>query len=132
MTPSVSELIASSTNTADTVEQIGHALIDRADSVEYGMLPRLTPAEETVYQVWVAYGRALHHSVREVASEFLDAPAVSAALRRIGTSAAAEEFERRVEGCLTSEANRVLEALWNYIVHHQHEILLDAGPPHDP
>jgi hypothetical protein len=128
MTPSVSQLIASSTNKADTVELIGHALIDRADSVEYGLLPGLPLAEETVYLVWVAYGSALHRPVREVASDFLDASAVTAALRRIDASAAADDFERRVEGCLTSETNGVLEALWNYIVHHQHEISLDARP----
>lgn len=128
MTPSVSQLIASSTNKADTVEQIGHALIDRADSVEYGLLPRLTLAEKTVYLVWVAYGSALHRPVREVASDFLDASTVSAALRRIDATEAADDFERRVDGCLTCESNGVLEALWNYILHHQHEISLDTGP----
>jgi len=126
--PSVSQLVATSTSKADTVEQIGHALIDRADSVEYGLLPRLTLAEETVYLVWVAYGSALHRPVGDVASDFLDASAVCAALRRIDASAAANDFERRVEGRLTSETNGVLEALWNYIVQHQHEISLDAEP----
>lgn len=128
MTPSVSQLIASSTNKADTVEQIGHALIDRADPVEHGLLPRLTLAEETVYLAWVAYGSALHRSVREVASDFLDASLVCAALRRIGASKAAEGFERRQEGCLTSETNGVLDALWCYIVNHQNEISLDKEP----
>ena len=128
MMPSVSQLIASSTSKADTVEQIGHALIDRADSVEYGLLPRLTVPEETVYLVWVAYGSALHRPVSKVASEFLDVSAVTAALRRINASAAADGFERQVEGCLTSETNGVLEALWKFIVHHQHEISLDAEP----
>jgi hypothetical protein len=123
----VSHLIASSTSKADTVEYIGHALIDRADSVEYGLLPQLTLAEETVCLVWVAYGTALR-PVSEVRSDFLDASAVSAALRRIDAPAAADGFERNVEGCLTSELNDVLEALWNYIVLHQHEISLDAEP----
>jgi hypothetical protein len=128
MVPSVSHLIASSTSKADTVEYIGHALIDRADSVEYGLLPQLTLAEETVGLVWVAYGSALHRPVSEVRSDFPDASAVSAALRRIDALAAADGFERNVEGCLTSEDNGVLEALWNYIVLHQHEISLDAEP----
>lgn len=125
MTPSVSQLLATSVNKADTVEQIGHALADRADSVEYGLLPRLTRAEETVYLVWLAYGSALNRPVHKVAADFPDA---SVALRRIGALTAAEGFERRLEGCLTSETNGVLEALWNYIVHHQHEISLDAQP----
>ena len=128
MTLSVSQLIVSSTNKADTVEQIGHALIDRADSVEYGLLPRLTLAEETVYLVWVAYGSALHQPVSKVASGFLDASVVCTALRRIGASDAAEGFEMRTEGCLTSQTNGVLEALWRYIVDHQHEISLDSEP----
>ena len=128
MMSSVPHLIASSTSKADTIEHIGHALIDRADSVEYGLLPRLTLAEETVYLVWVADGSTLNRPVSQVRSAFLDASAVSAALRRIEAPAAADGFERQVEGCLTSEINGVPEALWNYIVHQQNEISLDAEP----
>jgi hypothetical protein len=128
MMPSISQLIALSRNKADTVEQIGHALIDRAEAVEHGLLPQLTLAEETVSLVWLAYGSALNHPIRNVASYFPDLSVVCAALRRIGVPNAAEDFEKHVEGCLTSEANDVLEALWAYIVEHQYEISLDAEP----